>query len=583
MVRYRHVKHLEPGVNVFGYLFAEHGVGEVARLLVQCIRQAGIPYSAIPYTDTGARQEAPFSDFGAGESIHDVNIIVVNADSLPSFLDRFGTDIVEGRYNIGVWAWEVEALPTDLADSARYLDEIWAISRFTADAIAGAVQCPVFPFPLSGSMRQPPSVPRQELGLGDDFLFLFCFDFNSLFDRKNPLGAITAFELALPTGRGARLLIKTTNGFHYPQQLERLNSAALGHPSITIVDGYLTTEQQSALMNACDAYLSLHRSEGFGLTLLEAMAFGKPVIATAYSGNLDFMTEDNSYLVPYRMVGIPSGCGPYPDTSNWADPDLEAAAKMMRRVLTRRDEARDKAGRARMDVERLHSPAVRARLISERLQAIRNLMPGQRAPRRGSQGRAASKGGGTYAVVGNEQEIGARLSGHTSGQNQHAEFESIKDLLGAQLARFTMKDVRRDLLCGSFDGAKRDESGAVSIWGWAFDPRSLAPARSVVVLLNQRQISIRVPVCSPRPDVASFLENPALCETGWSLSVPSRLLAEGTNVFEAYAVLEDGRLGLLSGAQGQKVVLDEASAGGGWWGGLRAGQRLDRSELSAML
>lgn len=542
---------LQPGVNLFGYIFAEHGMGEAARLLIECLREAGLDYAVVPYTATASRQTAVPAHLGAAHAIYDVNVIVVNADSLPEFVEHVGAHALEGRYNIGVWAWEIEALPMKLAASARFLDEIWAISRFTADAIAPSVPCPVFALPLPSVARQPVERAREELGLSDDYLFLFCFDFNSLFDRKNPLGLIQAYRDAFPLGRGGtQLVIKTINGQEFPGELERLNAAALDRRDILVVDGYLTADEQNALMSSCNAYASLHRSEGFGLTLLEAMTLGKPVIGTAYSGNLDFMTENNGYLVPFRMVGVPKGCGPYPATSQWADPDLGVAATLMRRVFTERDEARSKGERAKRDVEDLHTPRARSRLIIDRLKAIRTRLDG--APTK-----VAGNGKIPLRALSRPTEKGGAAP---PAGRPHVGFSTVKELLGAQLVRLDPGKLVPGLHCGQLDGGMLERRGGASVWGWAYDPRTLTPASSVILILNDRQIAIRIPVGSIRPDVGALLANPALSATGWSLYVPPRLLAAGRNVFTAYAVLQDGRLGTLATERGREIVLRKS----GW-------------------
>jgi glycosyltransferase involved in cell wall biosynthesis len=544
--------HRRQGINIYGYVYAEHGVGEAARLVIECARQAGLGYAVIPYTMTGSRQDAAVDDLGGSDAVYDINVIIVNADSLPAFVDHFGPQVLEGRYNIGIWAWEIETLPDELACSARFLDEIWAISRFTADAIARSVSCPVLTFPLTNSVRPVPARPRTELGLTDDFLFLFCFDFNSLFDRKNPLALIDAFDRAFPTGEGAQLVIKTLNGREFSDQLERLNAAALDNPKIRIVDGYLSLDEQRVLIASCDAYVSLHRSEGFGLTLLEAMAYGKPVIATGYSGNLDFMSERNGYLVPYRMVPLPESCGPYPASARWAEPDVDVAAELMRRVVEHPDEAREKGRIAKQDVESLHTPQARARLIVDRLDIIRAKLDDQPQRPIAAQPRVPVERGDEASRSAAPRPPEPSLCPFTA-------YDTVKDLLDAQLVRFDPDRLVDGLACGSLDGGMLDAAGGASIWGWAYDPRTMQPARSVILFLNGRQIAVQIPVGSERPDVASFLGNRDLSASGWSLYLPPRCLARGRNAFVAYAVLPDRRLGALASHRGEELVLDTRS------------------------
>ena len=144
------------------------------------------------------------------------------------------------------------------------------------------------------------------------FLFLFAFDFFSIIERKNPLGLVRAFTQAFRPGEGPTLVLKTINGEKRLTDLERLRVAAADRPDIRLVDEYYTSEQKNALLRLCDCYVSLHRSEGFGLTMAEAMGLAKPVIATAYSGNMDFMSHENSYLVDYETSEVPADSDPYP-------------------------------------------------------------------------------------------------------------------------------------------------------------------------------------------------------------------------------------------------------------------------------
>ena len=121
------------------------------------------------------------------------------------------------------------------------------------------------------------------------------------------------------------------------------------------------------MIASCDCYVSLHRSEGLGLTMGEAMYFGKPVIATAYSGNLDFMTQENSFLVPHTMVEIGPGAGPYPADKQWAEPDLDRAAELMRRVFEDPESAAEHGRRAAEDIRRTHSPEAAAGTLKTRI------------------------------------------------------------------------------------------------------------------------------------------------------------------------------------------------------------------------
>jgi glycosyltransferase involved in cell wall biosynthesis len=205
------------------------------------------------------------------------------------------------------------------------------------------------------------------LGVPDGFLFLFVFDYSSTIQRKNPVGLIRAFQRAFAEGEGPQLLIKTINGPRHPLAEDEVLWATDGRRDIHVIDRSLSGTERDALMLGCDCYVSLHRSEGFGLTMAEAMAVGKPVIATGYSGNVDFMNVRNSYLVDYEVIRVGPDVQIYPADGEWAEPSIEHAAALMREVYEGRAQAAERGDRARHDIARVLSPeatgaAMRARL-----------------------------------------------------------------------------------------------------------------------------------------------------------------------------------------------------------------------------
>ena len=207
-------------------------------------------------------------------------------------------------------------------------------SRHAADAIEQACAVPVHVFsPPVPVLDDLAAIDRTGLGLSDDFTFLFCFDFASGFERKNPLGCRRSLP---PRVRARRRAAPRDQERQRTGRARRMGAARRRRrwtaPTSRSATATRAAGRQRALMRACDCYVSLHRAEGYGLTMAEAMAAGRPVIGTAYSGNLEFMTPENSMLVPYEMVHIPFGCYPYPPDASWAEPDLDAAADAMRRA-----------------------------------------------------------------------------------------------------------------------------------------------------------------------------------------------------------------------------------------------------------
>jgi glycosyltransferase involved in cell wall biosynthesis len=359
-----------PGLNVVGLLEGELGIGEIGRKLVVAAERAAIPTSTVTYRHTLSRQEHPFEQRGDSTAPYDTNLICVNAEGLAHLRRDLGAGLFAGRYSIGVWFWELSRFPPTLHDAFDLVDEVWVGSDFVRGAIAAATGKPVrvVPVPL-----EPPTVSspnRMELDLPDAFIFLFSFDFFSVFQRKNPLGLVEAFRRAFEPGEGPVLVIKSINGQKKAAELESLHRAASDRPDIRIVDRYLLPEEKDTLTQSCDCYVSLHRSEGLGLTMAEAMSVGKPVIATGYSGNLTFMNSDNSYLVRHRLTVTPPGCDPYPPGIEWAEPDLDHAAELMRRVYERPDDALDVGERARRDLQEHHSVDQAAAFIRRRLDEI---------------------------------------------------------------------------------------------------------------------------------------------------------------------------------------------------------------------
>lgn len=359
-------------VNVAGYFRAELGLGTAARSLVAALEVAGIPFNTIAFEGTANRQTQPFVPRQAKAGSADTNIMCVNADKIAVFAEEAGPELFHGRYNIGVWFWEVEDFPAWAHGAFNYVDEVWVASEFMRDTFRKVSPKAVFKFKLP--VLKPEidrSLSRGDLDLPDRFVFLFGFDFFSVLERKNPLGLIEAFTQAFRPAEGPVLVIKTINGEKRLPEMERLRYAARGRPDVILRDGYLSAIENHSLTALADCYVSLHRSEGFGLTIAEAMALGKPAIATAYSGNLEFMTEENSYLCPAERSKVGPERAPYPASSHWSEPDLATAARLLRHVYTNQEEAREKGRLAAEQIRELHAPAVSGALIRDRIAKIR--------------------------------------------------------------------------------------------------------------------------------------------------------------------------------------------------------------------
>jgi glycosyltransferase involved in cell wall biosynthesis len=366
------------GVNVAGYFTGAFGLGAAARLYLASMRSAGIPVATttVEVVHPDNIPGAPTKDYGrvrftdiAGEAGTRFNLVLVNPEELPVFHDTLGDAFFEDRISIGVWAWETDFIPEAWRDRFELFDEIWVYSRFVAENLSRASPVPVVPIPIP-IVAPDPEGQELELELPDGFRFLFMFDFNSTAQRKNPLGLVEAFKAAFAPGEGPQLIVKTLHAHHHLDRWDQLRWACEGRTDIHLIDSSLSRQQRDALILACDAFVSLHRSEGFGLGLAEAMAVGKPAVATAYGGNLDFMTPANSYLVGWSPTRVGPEGELYPADGTWAEPDTAHAAQLLRHVIEHPDDAAAKGARAREDIARsLSVQAVGAR-VRERLERL---------------------------------------------------------------------------------------------------------------------------------------------------------------------------------------------------------------------
>lgn len=366
-----------PGVNLAGYLSAELGIGEAARGYVRALEAFGAEVALTNFTETlnrlGDEALGGFSDANP----HPVNLVCVNADEVPNFVRRMGLRFMAGRRNVALWAWELPGFPAAWDDRFGLFDEVWVGSTYMADAIGKRSPIPVVTVPY---VITPPAqaVPdRGAFGIGpDEYVFLFTFDYQSVFERKNPLGVVEAFRRAFGPDAPVRLVVKSVNADLDPGNRDRLRQAAAG-ARVTLLDDYLSRAAMNALLATADAYVSLHRAEGFGLGMAEAMAMGKPVIATAWSGNLEFMNVNNAFLVGYELVPIGRDLGPYQGEQRWAEPDLDHAAALLRQVHDDPEMARRRAERGARDLRERHSPQAVGAIIEARLAQLADRRAGR--------------------------------------------------------------------------------------------------------------------------------------------------------------------------------------------------------------
>jgi glycosyltransferase involved in cell wall biosynthesis len=359
------------GIDHLGFFSAEHGVGEAARQLAGTLRGVDVDVSTINYTDTESRLGHPF--VCDNESRHKVLLTSINADQMLAAQHIMGADFFRDRYVIGQWFWELESAPDWYQPAYQFVNELWAPTRFIESMLRRSVPDHVTvtytPLPVVAPVVDA-SLNRAHYGLDNRFMFLFAFDFMSVMKRKNPLGLIEAFRRAFAPGEGPMLVMKAINGDKRPHDRALLQESAAQHADIVILDEYLTRAETSTLTSLADCYVSLHRSEGLGLTISEAIALGVPVIATGYSGNLDFMTDANANIVPMHRVKVGDDAGGYSPIAVWAEPSLDEAAALMRRVYENHGFAKEKARRAQSEILNAFTVERSGAIMKNRLEQI---------------------------------------------------------------------------------------------------------------------------------------------------------------------------------------------------------------------
>ena len=360
-----------PGVNLIGHFCCPSGVRVSAEALVEGMNGLGIQTS-LRDLRTDIKDEPNHIRF---QGLEDFDVTIVHTQPEPFFSEAYARSDLHERtprtYRIAYWYWEFDSVPESWINYAANVDEVWAATEFVAKGLRDRLSIPVktlFPGVRLGPYERR---DREYFGIRDNaFVFLFNFHMNSVMERKNPLGLIRAFKLAFRPDEPVCLVLKTMFGHHHPAQMDALRAAAHGC-NVQIIDEVYDAEEVLSLTDVCDAYVSLHRSEGLGLTMAEAMLMGKPVIATNYSGNVDFMTPSNSVLVPFELVKLGRQLPPYDADLMWAEPSIEHAAASMRRVVDEPAWARELGARAKASAEIELSVDAAARKVAQRLAEIK--------------------------------------------------------------------------------------------------------------------------------------------------------------------------------------------------------------------
>jgi glycosyltransferase involved in cell wall biosynthesis len=369
-------RHAQLGLNIAGFLTADLGVGESARCMVRAADAANLPAALVPLKLNCKNRlgDLTYQSRLQETNPHAVNVIHLDPPASRDLDHCHGPAFRAGKYNIAYFAWELPEFPDTWVAAFDYYDEVWCPSDFTAAAIVEKSPVPVLTMPHAISFARP-AAPATKLRAkfalaADAFLFLSLFDLNSYSARKNPRAVIEAFRQSGLAGQGAALVVKVQNVAGNEADFAALQQSVRDLPGTTLLTDTLPRADIYELEAACDCFVSLHRSEGFGLAVAECMFLGKPVIATDWSATAEYVDAHNGCPVRARLVVLEQNHGPYAKGSTWADPDPAHAAEQMRRLFADRALAAQLGAAARATIEARFAPAVIGARYRRRLEAI---------------------------------------------------------------------------------------------------------------------------------------------------------------------------------------------------------------------
>jgi glycosyltransferase involved in cell wall biosynthesis len=375
-------KERRDGVLFIGYAEGNLGLGQVFRNGLQAAQFVGLSFGVYPFrVGIETRLLGPFMpDRYDKTHPYGVNVIVVAADQMPNVLKSINGRLLNNSYNVLQTFWELPKAPKAWRGVLRSIDEIWAPNNFVADAFRPVFSGPITLMPPVVDVGEGPFLSRDYFGLdAKRFYFMFSFDYYSSLYRKNPVGAIEAFQRAFPEGNENVGLIVKSNGNAQPNPDVKgtVSQAAAADPRIVVLEKSMSRAEILGLIHSCDAYISLHRSEGFGMGIAEAMSFGRVVIATDFSGSTSFVTPQTGFPVQFTLRRVAVREYPWADKQLWAEPDINSAASALETVWRRPDLARERANAGQKLVQQRFGMTEVGEMMKSRIAWLMNQTPRQ--------------------------------------------------------------------------------------------------------------------------------------------------------------------------------------------------------------
>ena len=368
------------GINLIGDISAETGLGQSVRILAAIMEKSSTPFCVKQINSHGVltHNDEAWAKKVEASVKYAVNLIHIIPGTWAKDYCGLEKEVLDKRYNIAYWLWELEEFPDYWLPCIQTVDEIWTPSEFISNALRKKTKKPVVTVPYAIDMESRRGketdiegyFQRKYFGLPEEkFLFLTMYDFISVSERKNPQAVIEAYVRAFPKEKkDAGLVIKVNHVEE--KKLAQLKERLKEYQNIYFITENMTRKEVDSLMNAADVLVSLHRSEGFGLPVAEAMALGKPVISTNWSATAEFTDEECACPVDYKLGQIRKTAGPYEKGNYWAEADVEHAARYMRRLWEDREYAHRIGINAKNYMDRHLTYEYAADIIKDRLKAI---------------------------------------------------------------------------------------------------------------------------------------------------------------------------------------------------------------------